>query len=195
MIEAGLRFRGASVAAADLMRLHDAFLAFYGDNIAVGSRPFAGVPELLDRLLGAGARLAVCTNKLEGLSRALLEELGLARRFAAIAGRDTLSVHKPAPGHLTGAIELAGGDVRRALMVGDSEIDFATARAANVPAIGVTFGYTPRPVQELAPEFGVAAVIHHFGEFMPALERVLAGGDPGARHGRSRQAPAPTRGN
>ena len=80
---------------------------------------------------------------------------------------------KPAPGHLTGTIERAGGRTERAVMVGDSEVDFATARAAGIPAIGVTLGYTPRPARELAPEYGVGAIIDHFGEFMPALERVL----------------------
>jgi phosphoglycolate phosphatase len=173
MIDAGLRFRGMSIAADETVRLHDAFLAFYADNIAVGSTPFAGVPELLDGLAAEGARLAVCTNKYEGLSKALLAALGLASRFGAIAGRDTFAVCKPEAGHLTGAIEMAGGRAERAVMVGDSAVDFATARAANVPAIGVTFGYTPRPVRELAPEMGVAAVIDHFGEFMPALEQVL----------------------
>ena len=174
MIEAGLRFRGASVGREELKRLHEHFLAFYADNIAVGSRPFEGIPELLDHLLASGARLAVCTNKLEGLSKALLQALGLAARFGAIAGGDTLAVRKPAPGHLTGVIDMAGGRADRAVMVGDSEVDFATAAAAGVPAIGVTFGYTPRPVRELAPELGVGAVIDHYREFMPALEQVLA---------------------
>ena len=173
MIEAGLRFRGASVAREGIKRLHEHFLAFYADNIAVGSRPFEGIPELLDHLLASGARLAVCTNKLEGLSKALLQALGLAARFGAIAGGDTLAVRKPAPGHLTGVIDMAGGRADRAVMVGDSEVDFATAAAAGIPAIGVTFGYTPRPVRELAPELGVGAVIDHYREFMPALERVL----------------------
>ena len=68
---------------------------------------------------------------------------------------------------------MAGGRRERAVMVGDSATDFATAQAASVPAIGVTFGYTPRPVRELAPEMGVAEVIDHFGEFMPALDRCL----------------------
>jgi len=173
MIDAGLRFHGRAAAGDELTRLHDAFLAFYADNIAVGSRPFEGVPELLDALAGMGARLAVCTNKLEGLSRALLRELGLEARFEAIAGRDTLPVHKPEPGHLTGTIAMAGGDAARAVMVGDSEVDFATARAAGVPAIGVTFGYTPRPVRELAAELALEVIIDHYGEFLPALERVL----------------------
>jgi phosphoglycolate phosphatase len=173
MIEAGLRFRGGSVAEGEALRLHEAFLAYYAANIAVGSRPYAGVPELLDALAAGGARLAVCTNKYEGLSRELLAALALAPRFGAIAGRDTFAVCKPDAGHLTGTIEMAGGRRERAVMVGDSATDFATAQAARVPAIGVTFGYTPRPVRELAPEMGVAAVIDHFGEFMPALDRCL----------------------
>jgi phosphoglycolate phosphatase len=173
MIEAGLRFRGVGVDHEEIKRLHEHFLDFYAANIAVGSRPFDGIPELLDRLIGLGARLGVCTNKLEGLSRTLLQALGLAARFTAIAGGDTFAVRKPAAGHLTGTIERGGGRTDRAVMVGDSEVDFAAARAAAVPAIGVTFGYTPRPVRELAPEFGVGAVIDHFCEFMPALERVL----------------------
>lgn len=178
MIEAGLGFRGTRVSEAESRQLHEAFLAFYADNVAVGSRPFEGVAELLDELIGAGARLAVCTNKYEGLSKLLLAELRLADRFRSIAGRDTFPVCKPDAGHLTGAIELAGGRSDRAVMVGDSEVDFATAQAARIPAIGVTFGYTPRPVRELAPEFGVAAVIDHFHQFMPALEAILTGVRP-----------------
>src|SRR5262245_31572181 len=78
LIGAGLRFRGVSVGREELEHLHEHFLAFYADNIAVGSRPFDGIPDLLDRLLASGAQLGVCTNKLEGLSRTLLQALGLA---------------------------------------------------------------------------------------------------------------------
>jgi phosphoglycolate phosphatase len=170
MIEAGLAFRGKSVGKTERRRLHDAFLAYYADNVAVSSRPFEGVPELLDQLFADGARLAVCTNKFEALSKLLLMELGLADRFKAIAGRDTFAVCKPDPGHLTGVIAMAGGRAGRAVMVGDSDVDIATAAAANVPSIGVTFGYTPRPVRELGP----GAVIDHFREFPAALAKVLA---------------------
>jgi phosphoglycolate phosphatase len=169
MIDAGLRFHGRSVPESELTRLHDQFLAFYADNVAVGSRPFEGVPQLLDELREGGALLAVCTNKIERLSKLLLESLGVGSCFSAIAGRDTFDVFKPAPGHLIQTIELAGGDVQRAVMVGDSEVDFATALAANVPSIGVTFGYTLRPVREMNP----GAIIDHYREFMPALRAVL----------------------
>jgi phosphoglycolate phosphatase len=169
MIEAGLGFRGLRVSEEEARRLHDAFLAYYADNVAVLSRPFEGVPELLDALRSAGARLAVCTNKYEALSRLLLAELKLADRFQAIAGRDTFPVCKPDPAHLTGTIAMAGGRADRAVMVGDSEVDIATAIAADIPSIGVTFGYTARPVRDLQP----GAVIDHYREFPAALMKVL----------------------
>jgi phosphoglycolate phosphatase len=172
MIEEGLRLHGVAKTPDEVAELHALFFPYYADNIAVMSRPFAGVVELLDGLLDAGARLAVCTNKFESMSKSLLRQLGLDRRFAAIAGRDTFAVFKPAPGHLTGTIAMAGGRAERAVMVGDSEVDFATAAAAGVPSIGVTFGYTPRPVRELAP----GAVIDHYREFMGALDKVLTRG-------------------
>jgi phosphoglycolate phosphatase len=171
MIDSGLRFHDRTVVESELNRLHERFLAFYADNVAVASRPFEGIPELLDTLAAAGARVAVCTNKLERLSKLLLRELDLERRFAAIAGRDTFDVFKPAPGHLIRTIAMAGGRPDRAVMVGDSEVDIATAAAANVPSIGVTFGYTPRHVREFNP----GAVIDHYRDFLPALAKVLPG--------------------
>ena len=171
MIEQGLRRHGVTMTPDEVARLHERFFPYYADNIAVLSRPFEGIPELLDRLLASGARLAVCTNKFEALSRSLLRQLALHERFAAIAGRDTFDVFKPAPGHLTRTIALAEGRPDHAVMVGDSEVDIATAAAAGIPSIGVSFGYTPVPVRELNP----TAAIDHYREFMPALERVLGG--------------------
>jgi phosphoglycolate phosphatase len=173
MIAAGLRFAEAAVDEKELAKLHDRFLEFYAGNVAVDSRPYDGVPELLEALIAAGARLAVCTNKIERLSKMLLRELALDAKFGAIAGRDTFAVCKPAAAHLLGAVALAGGSRERAVMVGDSEVDFATAAAAGIPAIGVTFGYTPRPVRELAREMALGAIIDHYREFPAALARVL----------------------
>jgi phosphoglycolate phosphatase len=170
MVEAGLALHDVRLPPQEVDRLHERFLPYYTEHIADLSRPYEGVEALLESLSRAGARLAVCTNKLEALSNSLLGELGLLARFAAVAGRDTFAVFKPHPGHLTETIARAGGSRSRAVMVGDSEVDIATASAAGVPSIGVTFGYTPRPMQEL----GATAVIANYGEFRSALERVLA---------------------
>ena len=169
MIEEGLRLHGVATTPDEVTRLHDLFFPYYADNIAVLSRPFEGIPAALDALARAGARLAVCTNKMEGLSKSLLVQLGLDDRFAAIAGRDTFDECKPAPGHLTRTIAMAGGHPGRAVMVGDSQTDIATAAAAGIPSIGVTFGYTSVPVRELGP----TAAIDHYDELMGALAQVL----------------------
>ncbi|HEU0058332.1 MAG TPA: HAD-IA family hydrolase, partial [Hyphomicrobiaceae bacterium] len=167
--DAGLRHHGLSLPEPELSGLHERFFTFYAAHVAVSSQPYAGVREVLQALRRAGARLAVCTNKYEHLSRALLRQLDLEPLFAVIAGRDTFAMCKPDPGHLTGTIARAGGRVDRAVMVGDSEVDIATAKAANVPCIAVTFGYTPRPVRDFAP----AATIDDYAEFMAVLARIL----------------------
>lgn len=168
MIVKALEIRGARLGEPDIDRLLEAFLAHYAANIAVESHAFPGLEGALDTLAQRGARLAVCTNKREGMSRLLLDTLGLTHRFKAIAGRDTFPVWKPHPDHLTGAIRLAGGDPNQAVMIGDSDTDIKTARAAGVPVIGVPFGYTDVPIDRLGPD----AVIAHYDELVATVERV-----------------------
>ncbi len=158
MIEAALELAGVE---DDVDEMLEAFLVYYEANIAAESRPFPGAAEALERLAGSGARLAVCTNKRASLSHKLLKELALSDHFAAVAGRDTFPVSKPDPGHLLGTIALAGGDPRRALMIGDSETDFAAAQAASVPIVLTRFGYGPLPQ---CSNGRLAATIGHFAE-------------------------------
>jgi phosphoglycolate phosphatase len=168
MIEEALR---RASAQDDVDRMLAEFLVHYEANIAAESRPFPGAVAALDSLATHGATLAVCTNKRERLSRRLLQELQIEGYFAAIAGRDTFAVSKPDPGHLIGTIALAGGDPSRAIMVGDSEVDLRTARAASVPAILVSFGYAPSPLDGFTP----AAVIDHFYELEHRAAALLNG--------------------
>jgi len=151
-------------------RLLDLFLGYYEANIARESRPFPGAIEAISTLQDSGARLAVCTNKRESLSRALLSALDLDRHFHGLAGRDTFPVCKPHPDHLLGAIRLAGGDPARAIMIGDSDVDFRTAKAAHVPVVAVSFGYTEIPVAELGPD----RVIDHYNALLPAIRDLRA---------------------
>jgi phosphoglycolate phosphatase len=146
MIEETLRRLGAS---DDVDEMLAKFLAYYEANIARESWPFPGVVVVLERLAAEGATLAVCTNKQERPSRLLLQELDLEDYFSAISGRDTFPVSKPNPSHLIGTIALAGGDPSNAIMIGDSDVDVMTAKAAHVPIILVSFGYATTPLAEL----------------------------------------------
>jgi phosphoglycolate phosphatase len=168
MIERGLA--GEVRPAADIDRLFNDFIAYYADHVADHSRPFPGVMAALDTLAARGCRFAVCTNKLEWLSVRLLNALGLADRFVAICGQDTFAVQKPHPDALHGTLRRARGTIDRAIMVGDSETDIATARAAGMPVIAVDFGYTEIPVADLAPD----RIISHFNALPDAIADLLA---------------------
>jgi phosphoglycolate phosphatase len=142
------------------------FIEYYGNNICDGTRPYPGVEAALDDLSGRGAALALCTNKPERLTHALLGALGWANRFESIVGGDTLAVRKPDPAPLLEAIARAGGG--RAAFIGDSITDADTAKAAGIPFIAVSFGFSDRPVEEL----GAQAIIDGYGELLPALARL-----------------------
>ncbi|MEM8837911.1 MAG: HAD-IA family hydrolase [Pseudomonadota bacterium] len=151
--------------------LHKRFLSVYEENIAVETRPFDGVLEVLEALSGRGTLMAVCTNKYEGLSRKLLDELSLTGFFAAICGSDTFPVRKPDPAHLTGTIEQAGGAAHRAVMIGDSATDINTAKAARIPVIAVPFGYSGVPVDTLGPD----RIVSHYRDMLPAIDAYIGG--------------------
>ena len=168
MIERGLALQQAEAGEDRIDRIYSAFFEYYADHIADESRPFPGLLQSLDILSARGCMLAVCTNKPEDLSRLLLDELGLTDRFAAICGADTFARRKPDPLHLFGTIEQAGGDAKRAVMVGDSITDITTAKRAEIPVVAVDFGYTVTPVSELGPD----VVISHYDEMIAALEKI-----------------------
>src|SRR3954451_1292068 len=166
LIERGLELDGRHVGLDDITRLTNDFIDHYAAHIADESRPFEGLEDALDRLAAHGYRFAVCTNKLEWLSRLLLDELGLSARFSAICGADTFGVSKPDPAILRQTVTRAGGHLASTVMVGDSGPDIGVARRAGVPVIGVTFGYTDVPLAELQPD----RLIGHMRELPEAVE-------------------------
>jgi len=142
------------------------YLDFYAANICFGTRRYPGLEQAMDSLAARNVQLAICTNKPERLTHLLVEALGWTGRFAAIVGADSLKVRKPDPLPLLEAIGRAGGG--RAAFVGDSITDAETARAAAVPFVAVSFGFSDRPVAKL----GADAVIDDYGELIGALERL-----------------------
>ncbi|WP_315920060.1 phosphoglycolate phosphatase [Mesorhizobium sp. SP-1A] len=175
MIERAYSAQQKRLPAEEHDRLLKIFLDHYTQNIPGKSLPYPGVLQAIARFEDAGYALAVCTNKFEASSLALIEALGLTKHFTAIAGQDTFPFRKPDPRHLLKTIELAGGDPERALMVGDSQTDIDTAKAAGIPVVAVDFGYTDRHVSEFEP----SAVISHFDDLTLDLAAKLIGSAKG----------------
>lgn len=142
------------------------YLDFYAANICVGTTRYPALDDAMDALAARGVKLAICTNKPERLTHLLVDALGWTGRFAAIVGADTLPVKKPDPLPLLEAIARAGGG--RAAFVGDSITDADTAKAAGVPFVAVSFGFSDRPIEQL----GADAVIDSYAELVGVLEHL-----------------------
>lgn len=170
LITRGLIATGGLPDGFDIEPHYKSFVAYYADNIAAGSAPFPGLLPLLERLRGEGVKLGVCTNKLEWLSIRLLDALDMSKYFRSVVGPDTLGIAKPDPRPFHESVARLGLDGSRAILVGDSETDVLTARAAGVPVVGVTFGYTPRPVSDFGPD----RLISHFDEAWDAIHELFA---------------------
>ena len=160
---------GRETEAEQLRRLSERLVAHYEDNIAAKTQLFPGFSAAAAALRGSGARLALCTNKREGLTRRLLSALGIGSLFDAIAGGDTFPFHKPDPRHISELVRLAGGELSTAIMVGDSEADVGAAREAGIPVIAAGFGYAAVPATEL----GADAVMNHFEELQALIGGLL----------------------
>jgi len=167
MLERGLHASGGCDPEL-LGTLYPLLLDHYRDNISAGTVAFAGLAEAMDALDERGVTLAIVTNKFESLAVKLLDELDLARRFAAVIGGDTMGKgnSKPSAVPIHEMIARCGGG--RAAFVGDSIYDVLAAKNAGIPSVAVSFGFLMQPVEEL----GADAVINHFDALIPTLERL-----------------------
>jgi phosphoglycolate phosphatase len=149
---------GEPAAEAELPELYQLFIAHYRQNIARASRPFPGVPETLALLKARGTKMGVLTNKPDDLAKLLLKTLDLTGYFGFVLGAGVRAYAKPDARCF--ADVLSGLDAAHGIMVGDSVTDVLTARAANAPAIIVSYGYTVEPASTL----GADVVIDEFEE-------------------------------
>lgn len=146
------------------------FSVLYEADAATLTRPYPGVLDGLAAFEAAGARLAVCTNKPEAATHAVLDALGLARFFPVVLGGDTLPVRKPYPAPLRTALARLGVAPERAAMVGDHRNDLLAARSAGVAAIFARYGYGAASLGEIEPD----AAVESFGELPRVVEKVLS---------------------
>ncbi|MGF7147815.1 phosphoglycolate phosphatase [Sphingomonas zeicaulis] len=167
MLEKGLQASGGY--GPELMtKLYPELLDFYAANISAGTVPFPGLYEALDTLDAMGVKIAVVTNKFERLAVKLIDELGIAHRFATVIGGDTMGPGraKPDAAPILEMIRRCGGG--SAAFVGDSIYDTMAARNAGIPSIAVSFGFLMQPIEELQAD----AIIDHYDALIPTLERL-----------------------
>ncbi len=166
----GLEASGGLPASPSLDELYADFLTRYTADPARLSTPFPGLTDVLQDFSRAGIDMGVCTNKPQLATERLLAALDLARWFRSVIGGDVLATKKPDPAPLHAVLAALGSTPERAVMVGDSQNDLLTARAAGVPCVLVTFGYTVQPVETL----GADRLIDSFAELPDALAELAA---------------------
>jgi phosphoglycolate phosphatase len=169
LLRRGFALAGHPLTPGQEQPLLDRLLKHYETHIDAFSKPFEGVVEAMDALSAAGAKLAVCTNKHTYLSVELIKRLGWSDRFGSNRGSDSVPAKKPDAGHLQACVDDIGGDIKKTILVGDSETDFLTSRNAGVPSILVSFGYSERPIQELDCD----VLIDHYDALVDAIKTVI----------------------
>ena len=145
------------------------FIDYYAKNIDRSSEPIKGTIEFLNWAKNKNISMAVCTNKQERLAVDLLKKLDMFKYFEYIAGSDTFSFNKPDPRHLTDVVEIIGGDLKKTVMVGDSEVDAMSAHNAKLPFILIKDGYTEKSEKEIKHD----ELISDFIGFEKIIEKYL----------------------
>tara|TARA_B110000977_G_scaffold194342_1_gene270761 strand:- start:526 stop:1200 length:675 start_codon:yes stop_codon:yes gene_type:complete len=148
---------------------YDALLYHYARDIDTHTRLYDGAMDAVTELKARGFIVAICTNKPEALARTLLTQLGILEEFAAMLGADTLAVRKPDPEHLNETVRRAGGDPAQCVLVGDSDTDRNTSKAAGTASILVTFGPAGGDMAALAPE----ALLEQYSDLPDLVEQLL----------------------
>jgi len=170
MLTLGMRRLGRGAETDVIDRYYPVLLEAYRAAIDVHTTLYPGAMEAVEGLKSRGYGVGICTNKPEGLAEMLLNRLGVRTAFASLVGADTLPVRKPDPEPLFEAARRAGSAGEACLLVGDSDTDRNTARAAGVPSVLVTFGPAGGDMAALAPE----ALLHRYEDLPDIVDRLLS---------------------
>ena len=150
-------------------KMVDEFISFYAKNINNESKPIKGIFEFLEWAKSKNISMGVCTNKREVLAIDLLKKTNMYKYFEYVAGADTFEFNKPDPRHLTNVVEIIGGDLKKTIMIGDSEVDADSAHNANLPFVLVKDGYTEKTEKEIKHD----ELINDFVGFEKIIEKYL----------------------
>ena len=169
MLRLGMERMGKPSDDPLIDKYYDALLYHYARDIDTHTRLYDGAMDAVTELKARGFIVAICTNKPEALARTLLTQLGILEEFAAMLGADTLAVRKPDPEHLNETVRRAGGDPAQCVLVGDSDTDRNTSKAAGTASILVTFGPAGGDMAALAPE----ALLEQYSDLPDLVEQLL----------------------
>ncbi|UWQ90002.1 HAD-IA family hydrolase [Rhodobacteraceae bacterium M382] len=169
MLTEGLK-RVGQYDAATIDAYYPVLLEAYGGAIDLHTFMYPGAMDTVEALKSRGYGVGICTNKPEALAEQLLQSLGVRDAFASMIGADTLPVRKPNPEPLFEAARRAGGHPDKCVLIGDSDTDRNTARAAGVPSVLVTFGPSGDDMAALEPE----ALLHQFEDLPDIVDRLFA---------------------
>lgn len=143
----------------DVQHLVGAYRVFQNAHHDRLTRPFAGIPALVERLSTEGHLLGVVTSKGDRLANRSIAHVGLAPFFPVVVGADRTTKHKPDPDPISFALRELGVEPTQAVYVGDSPFDMMSANAAGVTSIGVTWGASaPEPLRRGEPRHLVSTV-------------------------------------
>ena len=168
LMEKSLEKTGDVPEAGIIDELTQAFLEDYAAHPVVDSTVFPGVFEALTELRSEGAKLAICTNKPSITTNPVMDIFKLDSYFDVIVCGDQVVRRKPDGAHIRDTVEAVNGDIKKAIMIGDSENDIYAAQDIGIPSIVVTFGYTHVPYDQL----GATAQINHFSEVIHAIRDI-----------------------
>lgn len=163
LINDAYKHQGRELSIDRLDVLQKEFLALYADDIAQKSQPFPDVISTLEGFVRKGHDLSVCTNKPGYLARPLLAALDMTDLFSAIVGSDDVPDKKPNPEHIYAAVQHC--DSSKIVMVGDGAPDTQAAKAAGVPCVVMTYGYSTTPFYQL----GGSVMLRSFSQLPSAL--------------------------
>jgi len=169
LVGRALEAAGMEIKAEAYGALLERYRELYLANATVETRPYPHVPETLQGLRRQGYRMIVATNKYQLPTLRILDALGLAPYFDAVAGGDVVPARKPDPAHLRAGLAMVDADARRAVMIGDGPNDVGAAKAAGIPVLVLPSGYGEVPAADLGGDL----LLRDFSEVPAALQSLL----------------------
>jgi phosphoglycolate phosphatase len=168
LLQRGFAARHVKVTESEFEQHYDEFCNFYTENCCIDTAFYPGAVEMLEKVRADGYLTAICTNKLEPVTKIIMDQMDLTRLFDGIVGAEPPRPRKPDADPVFLAIERAGGSRDNAIMIGDSPADIGAGMAANLPTIAVSYGYTNVPPGEL----GADILIDFLSEVPVAVSKI-----------------------